>query len=256
MNKRILAITIVMGASSPVMAQSAFQGFYGQLSTGYENNTASGLSSPLIASDGVQTLNFANFSASNQSFGGVPLIAGIGYNFALSPKWLIGIGVDYSFLTQESSSYSYKASSSPQVAELDGVNANGAKIKASNRLNIFITPSYAISEDKLVYFKAGYSSIQVDHTAPSSLSLNSQSASLAGLGLTSNQSKTLNGYVLGLGYKQIIKGGFYAFAEANYMNYGSQNFGYSRTFQNVTLKTSTSSSLDSYQVLVGVGYKF
>lgn len=252
MNKRILAITIVMGASSPVMAQSAFQGFYGQLSTGYENNTASGLSSPLITSDGVQTETFVNFSASNQSFGGVPLIAGIGYNFSLSPKWLIGIGVDYSFLTQESSSYSYKASG----ARFDGLNANGAKIKASNRLNIFITPSYAISEDKLVYFKAGYSSIQVDHTAPSSLSIPGESASLAGLGLTSNQSKTLNGYVLGLGYKQIIKGGFYAFAEANYMNYGSQNFGYSRTFQNVTLKTSTSSSLDSYQVLVGVGYKF
>jgi outer membrane immunogenic protein len=252
MNKKILAIAIVMGASSPVMAQSAFQGFYGQLSTGYENNTASGLSSPLIASDGVQTETFANFSASNQSFGGVPLIAGIGYNFSLSPKWLIGIGVDYSFLTQESSSYSYKSSG----FFLDGASANGAKVKASNRLNIFITPSYAISEDKLVYFKAGYSSIQVDHTAPSSLSLGGESVSLAGLGLTSNQSKTLNGYVLGLGYKQIIKGGFYAFAEANYMNYGSQNFGYSRTFQNATLKTSTSSSLDSYQVLLGVGYKF
>lgn len=242
-----------MGASSPVMAQSAFQGFYGQLSTGYENNTASGLSSPLIASDGVQTETFANFSASNQSFGGVPLIAGIGYNFALSPKWLVGIGVDYSFLTQESSSYNYKASGS----FLDGISANGAKIKASNRLNIFITPSYAISEDKLVYLKAGYSSIQVDHTAPSSLSIDSQSVSLAGFGLTSNQSKTLNGYVLGLGYKQIIKGGFYAFAEANYMNYGSQDFGYTRQLQpGVTLKTSTSSSLDSYQVLVGVGYKF
>jgi outer membrane immunogenic protein len=94
--RKILAIAIVMGASSPVMAQSAFQGFYGQLSTGYENNTASGLSSPLIASDGVQTETVASFSASNQSFGGVPLIAGIGYNFSLSPKWLIGIGVDYS----------------------------------------------------------------------------------------------------------------------------------------------------------------
>tara|TARA_B110000503_G_C7091025_1_gene389434 strand:- start:275 stop:1039 length:765 start_codon:yes stop_codon:yes gene_type:complete len=254
MNKRILAITIIMGASSPVMAQSAFQGFYGQLSTGYENNTASGLSSPLTGSFGLQTETLGNFSASNQSFGGVPLIAGIGYNFALSPKWLIGIGVDYSLLTQESSSYNYKLSALDP--DNDGLSANGAKIKASNRLNIFITPSYAISEDKLVYFKAGYSSIQADHTAPSSLSDGVNTLSLVGTGLTSNQSKTLNGYILGLGYKQIIKGGFYAFAEANYMNYGSQDFGYTRQFEGGTLKTSSSSSLDSYQVLVGVGYKF
>jgi hypothetical protein len=252
MNKRILAITIVMGASSPAMAQSAFQGFYGQLSTGYENNTASGLSSPLVASNGILTETFANFSASDKSFGGAPLIAGVGYNFSLSPKWLLGVGADYSLFTQESSRYNY----SVVGGGVGDVSADGAKIKVSNRLNIFIAPSYAISEERLVYFKAGYSSVRANHTAPGSISLDGEPLSLDGFGVGSNQSKNLNGYILGLGYKQIINGGFYAFSEANYMNYGSQKFGYERTDGNITFKTSANGRLDSYQVLVGVGYKF
>jgi outer membrane immunogenic protein len=254
MIKNFFATAVFLCASSPLMAQSAFQGFYGQLGTGYENNNASGLSSPLTFTDGIQTETLGTVSSPNQNFGGVPLIAGVGYNFSLSPKWLLGIGADYSFLTQETSNYSYGISG---INFLDGASLNGAKVKASNRFNIFIMPGYAISEDKLVYLKAGYSSVQVDHTAPNSISYLGESQSLSGSGLTSNQSKTLNGYILGLGYKQIIKGGFYAYAEANYMNYGSQNFGYTRSLgNNVTLKTSTSSSLDSYQLLVGVGYKF
>ena len=40
------------------------------------------------------------------------------------------------------------------------------------------------------------------------------------------------------------------------MNYGSQKFGYERTDGNITFKTSANGRLDSYQVLVGVGYKF
>jgi len=83
-------------ATSAFAQKSAFEGFYGQIATGYESNSASGLSSPLTLSDGVDTLT-AGVSAPNQNFGGVPLIAGLGYNFSVAPKWLIGVGADYSF---------------------------------------------------------------------------------------------------------------------------------------------------------------
>jgi outer membrane immunogenic protein len=253
--KLIMALTATVMAGS-VMAQSAFQGFYGQIATGYESNSASGLSSPLNITDGVQTLNLGNASASNQNFGGMPLVAGLGYNYSVAPRWLVGVGADYSFLSQESSSYSYSVSGVGEIP-VSGVGLAGAKIKASNRFNIFITPGYEIDKDKLVYLKAGYSSVKVDVTAPSSITFQGQSVSLGGL--VSNQSKTISGYIVGLGYKQIISGGIYAYGEANYMSYGSANFGRNIAGPNtggVSFNTNTSSSLNSYQLLVGVGYKF
>jgi hypothetical protein len=253
MKKKLLAVSIFALTTSGAMAQSAFEGFYGQIATGYENNSASGLSSPLNLTDGVQSLNLANASASNQNFGGMPLVAGLGYYYSVAPKWLIGIGADYSFLSQESSSYSYSLSGGE--LPVSGVGLAGAKIKTSNRFNVFITPGYEIDNNKLVYLKAGYSSVKVDVTAPSAITFEGQSEPLGGL--ASNQSKTLNGYIVGLGYKQIISGGIYAYGEANYMNYGSSNFGRTTSVGNgVNLSTNTSSTLSSYQLLIGVGYKF
>ena len=55
-----------------------------------------------------------------------------------------------------------------------------------------------------------------------------------------------SGYSLGLGYKQIIEGGLYGFAEANYASYGSKTL----IDTNGNLKPTT------MNFLVGVGYKF
>lgn len=150
--KSLLVVAITVLASS-VMAQSAFEGFYAQVATGYENNSASGLNSPLTATDGIRTASIGAASASNQSFGGLPLVAGIGYNFSVVPKWLVGLGADYSFLPQESSRYGYSLEilGFPSSA----VTVTGAQIKTSNRYNIFLAPGYEISANQLVYLKAG-----------------------------------------------------------------------------------------------------
>lgn len=255
MIKRILPALILGFVAGHAMAQSAFEGFYGQIATGYENNSASGLNSPLSFNNGAGTQNLGSINASNQSFGGIPLIAGLGYNYSISPQWVIGVGADYSFLSQESSSYNFGFSGPESAA---GTSFNGGKLKVSNRYNIFIAPGYVIAEDKLVYLKAGYSSVKADVTAPGTLSaVGIAPISLSEYGFASSQSKTMTGYVLGLGYKQIISGGFYGFGEANYMRYASQNFGKSYGYpQFGTFNTNTSSSLSSYQLLVGVGYKY
>lgn len=250
MKIKLLVAAAATVVASSAMAQSAFQGFYGQIASGYETNSAFGLSSPITASFGVNSITLFSVSASNQNFGGVPLIAGLGYNFSVAPKWLIGVGADYSFLTQESSSYNYSAP--------EGIALSGAKIKVSNRFNIFITPGYEIDKDKLVYLKAGYSSVNVDASAPTNLTDGAISIAISDIGFNSSgQSKTLNGYILGLGYKQIISGGFYGFAEGNYMRYGKQNFGKTTPIgDSITVTTNTSSGINSYQLLVGMGYKF
>jgi outer membrane immunogenic protein len=251
--KLIVAAAATVVASS-TMAQSAFQGFYGQLSTGYESNSASGLSSPLTLSNGVDSAT-AYVGAPNQSFGGAPLIAGLGYSFSVAPKWIIGVGADYSFLSQQSPAYSYSLSSSDISG---GVSLSGANIKVSNRFNISISTGYEIDKDKLVYLKAGFSSIKGAASAPTDVTVGGKTMPISDAGFSpSGQSKTLNGYILGVGYKQIISGGFYAFAEGNYLNYGKQNFGKTTPIESgITLTTNTSSGINSYQFLVGVGYKF
>ena len=118
---------------SPAIAQSNFAGFYGQISTGYESNTASGLNSPLTISAGGSSATLGSASAYNQKFGGMPLVGGLGYYYSIDPRWLVGIGGDYSFLSQESSSYSYSLLGSGVPS---GVGLAGAKIKTSNRFNI------------------------------------------------------------------------------------------------------------------------
>lgn len=256
MKKNLLVLMTISIIDSSAMAQSAFEGFYGQLATGYESNSVSGISAPLILGDSSGSRLIGTASSANQNFGGVPLVAGLGYNFSVAPNWLVGIGADYSFLSQESQSYDYSLSDSGVLPA--GTSFTGAKIKTSNRYSLFIMPSYLISSDKLVYLKAGYSSVKVDVTAPNYAAINGDALPLAGV--VSDYSKTLNGYVVGLGYKQIINGGIYGFGELNYMNYGSANFGRTSSSGSgsglTTVSTNTNTSINSYQLLVGIGYKF
>lgn len=230
-------------ATSAFAQKSAFEGFYGQLATGYESNNASNLNNTTTTPGETPD----TWNTSSQSFGGAPLVIGLGYNFSVAPKWVLGLGADYSAISQKSSTYS-------------GTNTGGAlsgqTLEASNRFNIFITPGYEIDKDKLVYLKAGYSSLTLKNTAP-----NYYSASPAALAMGSttgsfasgSQTSTVSGYVVGLGYKQIITGGFFGFAEANYMSYGKPSF--SQSIGGGTNITSNP-SVNSYQLLIGAGYKF
>jgi outer membrane immunogenic protein len=232
----VAAAATVMASSA--MAQSAFQGFYGQIMTGYENNSVSNLG--LAGTDSTDPSVNDSWAASNQSFGGAPLIVGLGYNFSVAPKWIVGIGADYSTISQKSSTYSYT---------IGDASLNGSTVELSNRFNIFVTPGYEIDKDKLVYLKAGYSSVSAKGTSPSSYVDSSTSSSFG----STSQTKTLSGYVLGLGYKQFITGGFYGVAEANYMSYSKATF--SGT-DSTGYTTSSNPGLSSYQFLIGVGYKF
>ncbi len=237
---------------SSANAQSRFDGFYGQLGTGYEKNDVSGLSTPLSISAGGGSFPLGTLSAPNQSFGGIPLVAGIGYMKSITPKWLIGVGGDFSFLSQESSSINFLPTDG--ILKVADLGFGGSKIKTSNQYNIYLMPGYEIDKDKLVFFKAGYSSVKVDVSAPSTIIAGGIETPING---TVGRSKTLNGYVLGLGYRQFISQGFYGFAEANYMTYNKANFGATNSLGGfLNLTTSTSSSLSTYQFLVGVGYKF
>jgi outer membrane immunogenic protein len=241
MKIKLLVAAAATVVASSAMAQSAFQGFYGQIATGYESSNASSLNGSVV-DPGVIT----NLSASSQTFGSAPLVIGLGYNFSVAPKWVIGLGVDYSALNSKSSTYSYALSG---AGSTPGSAVNGSSIELSNRFNVYVAPGYEIDKDKLVYLKAGYSSVSAKGNPPTSYTEPGYREAITGL---SSQNSTLSGYVLGLGYKQIITGGLYGFAEGNYMSYTKLN--QSQSSQGSTINNS--SNLSTYQLLVGVGYKF
>jgi hypothetical protein len=75
------------------------------------------------------------------------------------------------------------------------------------------------------------------------------------------------GFLVGLGYKQIITSGLYGFVEGNYMSYSSTTDSFTtsvtalNTVHGITSSgtrtvTTNFASLNTYQVLVGLGYAF
>lgn len=120
---------------------------------------------------------------------------------------------------------------------------------------MFLTPGYAIDKDKLIYAKVGYSSVQGQLQAPTSYSVPGYSNIPLSVKFPQGQTSNLSGFILGLGYKQMIKSGFYGFAEANYMSYGNLTVTQSSTTRPTTNLSSTI-SLNSYQLLLGLGYQF
>lgn len=229
--KLLIAVASILVANS-VIAQSVFQGAYVQLGIGLDQNSISSSQVSLSVGGGAVP-NETIPSSSASSFSGV---VGLGYNFKINDDFLLGVGADYGLVP--SSAFNGGPSA-------DGFFA-GTQTKISNRYNIFITPGYVIDQNKLTYLKVGYSSQTVKVT--------DLTTSEGTYGETIGSGRA-NGYVLGLGYKQMITKGFYGFGEANYYSYSGASFG------GVTLSDGSgisgySPKTSAYQFLVGVGYKF
>ena len=226
MKKNLLAAAMLSALSAGVMAQSAFEGFYGQVGIGYESVSPT-LTNRQITIPSVQAAAF-NMNSSSSSADSMVGVFTLGYNHSLTKEFLLGVGVDYSPFAGSKGNYTLSNST---LGTADG---NYQKL---NSYNIFLSPGYVIDKDKLAYAKVGFSgaSVKVD----------------------GERTTNYTGYSLGLGYKQIIEGGLYGFAEGNYMSYGNKTATASGTLRNGSAYTSSgTSNANAYNLLVGVGYKF
>lgn len=228
--KILITLLLAYCISTAAFAQSQFIGAYGQISTGYENNKVS--SATLTGTDYGSTPNTSN--SVNTSTGSAPLVLGLGYVFPVQDKFTLGLGVDYSALTEETS---------PAAFYYSGISTAtyNYKFTISNRFNIFITPGYSIDQDKMVYAKLGYSTQNMQYSQTNCCSSPSSKVQL-------------NGYVIGLGYKQFITAELYGFAEANYFAYASPNL--SSTYTDAGGGTvSSNPDVSAYNFLLGLGYR-
>ena len=233
--KKLAQVCILAGSglliSSQSFAQSSFDGAFGQIGIGYANVSPSFSTSPLAVT-GVGSFN-TSASASNQgSFTGT---ATIGYYASLNKDYLLGIGAEYSPFALSSGSVS-GSGNSPKGA----FNGSGT-YQVNNSYNIFLSPALSIQKDGLLYAKVGYTGL-----------------SATGNGPRGSSTQSYAGYSLGLGYKQIIRGGLYGFGEANYFSYGNQTNTKSGVVTGTAYSYSISntSSFNSYNLLVGLGYKY
>jgi outer membrane immunogenic protein len=214
--KRLLFTVGIAVASINVNAQSAFQGFYGQVGIGYESTSVK-FSGGTQASFGPY-----NISANNSnSFTGA---IGVGGYFPVTKSFLIGIGAEYNPIPSNSADY---------TVTLPEMNFSyGASYKKKNSYNIFLSPALAIDKNKLAYAKLGYTGLSSEQT-------------VLGEKTTSN----FTGYSLGLGYRQIIQGGLYGFIETNYATYSSKQ---DTNFDGATGNNKPT----TMNAILGVGYKF
>jgi len=216
--KKLLVAAAVTGLVGTVNAQSAFEGFYGQLGIGYES-VDQGFSNGTMTS-GTQSGRAYTFSSSNaNSFTGN---VGIGAYFPVTKTFLLGAGAEYSPLAGSSTNSTF----SIPAASYSTTNP----WKKKDSYNIFLSPAIAVDKDKLAYAKVGFTGMSIQSTVDGSQ-------------VTDNYT----GYSLGLGYKQMVSGSIYAFGEINYATYGSKKQGDELSGTN---KPSTMNAM------VGVGYKF
>ncbi|CAM3832074.1 outer membrane protein [Polynucleobacter antarcticus] len=228
-NRLFFALLVLLGlAISNISHSQSFEGVYGQLGIGYAS------SAPAFTNNNINTtfgrIPDSGFGSTTSNFTGT---AAAGFNHSISSNFLLGLGVEYSVLSGQGSSYQFTNS------YYDTYAGNFKKIsgtyKLLNSYNIFLSPTVLLSEESALYGKIGFTGadFQLD-----------------------SSTKSMTGYSLGLGYKRQIFNGWYAFGEANYFNYGSQSRVVNGTLSAMPYTFSGNYSVTSYNILAGVGYQF
>jgi hypothetical protein len=212
---RLLLASSLIGLAAPSFAQSAFSGFYGQVGIGYEKSVPSYSGGTLYGITPGPLYSYGISGGTTDSFAGT---VSLGYYLPVIDSFLLGVGAEYSPL-QGASSNATVSIPALKYTEYQSIRKNDS-------YNLFVSPAYAIDKEKLAYVKAGYSGATFE---------------IGGYDIL------YSGYSLGLGYRQIIQGTWYGFAEVNYTSYGNQN---------IASNGSGTASFKVTNALVGLGYQF
>lgn len=215
MKRLVLALGIAM-ASMNTIAQSTFEGLYGQVGAGYESVSVK-------FSGGTQT-TFGPYTISSDNSNSFTGAIGVGGYFPVTQSFLMGIGAEYNPIPSSSADYTVTVPAVPLTYS--------ASYKKKNSFNIFLSPALVIDKNKLAYAKVGFTGLSSEQM-------------VLGEKTTSN----FTGYSIGFGYRQIVQGGLYGFIETNYATYSSKQ---DTNFDGAT-GTNKPTTMNA---IVGVGYKF
>ena len=203
-----------------------FGGFYTQLGLGYQSFSPNLSNSTYTV--GNTSYGSSTQVSSSQSFMGTVTA---GYDFTVNPGFLLGVGAELSPVKGRSTSVG--------GATVNNVNIPASSYTVNNTYNFFVSPMFPVDKMTAIYGKVGYSKANV--TAGPNL-----------------DSLAYNGYSVGLGYKTIVSGNFFAYIEGNYFNYGKVNDSGTAIVPgtSTSYSYSNSSTATSYNLLYGVGMRF
>ncbi len=226
----VLAMAGVFATSANAQSakKNAWEGFYGEAAVGYatfnpsvDNAILTPPSPPYPAgttapvSSRTNTLN----TATNK--------IGVGYNFGINDKYTLGIAASYAIGASSVAGGEFSVPGQP---------AKWFNYQLKNIWSATVNPGYAIDKDSLVYAKVGVTG--------NTMGLNGQTAAY--------QTNNFTGYVLGLGYKQMVTQSIYLLGEVNYASLNSKT---------ATLITSSGPIVaklggSGMDVIFGAGYRF
>lgn len=244
MKKIALTLAIAAAALSAQAEQTSFIGPYGQIGLGYQSvspSISSSSASANVSAFGVPTTITAPVNVSASRSNSLTGTVTIGYMAEIRKDFLLGIGAEYSPIAGTKTSYS--GSVGPVSAVGMSTQKLNAQYNSTSSYNLFVSPATPIGANGLLYAKLGYTGATLNNNFASS-----------------SNSIDYTGYSLGMGYKQIIQGGLYGFAEANYFSYGKQSKSATANIvaggQTALAQSTLTSSANAYNLLLGVGYKF
>ena len=202
-----------------------FEGFFTQASIGYEQNTFT--NTGIMDNHYGQPTSATYFTGTDASSSNTAFVLSAGYYAALSNRFLLGVGFDYSVLKSKTSA--------PTYMNFNQIISGPISFEISGKRAVYLSPAVAVDEKSIVYGKLG---------------LTQQNYKLNG----NLASSTQVGGLIGVGYKRFMSSDLYAFVELNYYAYAetSKDLINTTTMDIVNMRPGAS----AYNALVGIGYKY
>lgn len=221
----VLAMAGVFATSANAQSSKTnpWEGFYAEAAVGYE------AFSPTISSATLKYVGNGNnypVSTSQNNLNTGANKIGLGYTFGLTDKYTLGVVA----------SYAIGASSAGNGTFTTLGQTKWFNYQLKNIWSVTLNPGYVIDKDKLAYARVGVTGV--------TMGINGQTANY--------QTQNLSGYVVGLGYKQMVTQSLYALGEVNYAGLNSKTASIATSSGPLTGNVGGS----GMSVMVGVGYRF
>ena len=214
----LTSLWIIFLSGAQAQNSSHFDGFFADVGYGYRDVNATTTSS--LSLNGRATPSVITVGQPSNTVSAFT----VGYNFPVFSGYVLGLGANIS-----------PSSGQAQQAQVQALNQSipVAGIKPLYNYGLFLSPGVVMG-DGLVYLKAG-TQTQVNN---------------------SNTSSNFYGYLLGLGYKQLIYQSVYIFGEADYSSYSAQTTTKTITSSGQSINASVTTKPQGSRYLIGIGYQF
>ncbi|QWD60951.1 outer membrane protein [Polynucleobacter sp. MWH-UH35A] len=228
---KISALALAMAGvfATSAHAQSAktnaWEGFYAEAAVGYAAFSPT-VTGARLAPTGYPAGVTVPVATSTTDLNTATNKLGVGYNYGINDKFTLGLAASYAIGASSAAGGTFNAGTGPKWFNY----------QLKNIWSVTLNPGYVIDKDSLVYGKVG--------ATGNTMGLNGQTANY--------QTNNFTGYVLGLGYKQMVTQSIYLLGEVNYASLSSKTATLATSSGPITANLGGS----GYDFIVGLGYRF